>query len=89
VFAYLNVDGLEYTLYLTAIRIRLIFRIGFALNICIKTSRHHIVTILALLYMRVHRVVRLRPLTNHRLRLHQHRRPSRSIWDLTSAAREQ
>ena len=48
--------------------------------------------------MRVHRVVRLRPPTNHRLRLHQHRRPFRSMgpnvcsrrtiaWDVTSALR--
>ena len=35
----------------------------------------HFVTFLALRYMRVHRVVRLRPPTNHRLGLHQHRRP--------------
>jgi len=38
-------------------------------------SGHHIVIILALRYMRVHRGVRLRPTTNHRLRLHQHRHP--------------
>ena len=48
--------------------------------------------------MHVHCVVRLRPPTNHRLRFHQHRRPSRSMepnvcsqrtiaWDVTSAHR--
>ena len=74
---------------ITAIRFWIRFRLGFDLTICIKTSRHHIATIIALRYMRVHRVVRLahQPITGYGFTSTV--APSRSIWDLMSVAREQ
>jgi len=46
-----------------------LYKFRIIINLLLVSS-HHIVIILALRYMCVHRGVRLRPTTNHRLRLY-------------------